>query len=241
MKNVLENLQRYQDLLLRIRQLQHELTTYPESVEKLGRELKQHQTAVARSEEQLAENNGQKNRKEEYLVLCKDNLEKFEQDLMEVTNQKEYSAVLKEIDSTKREIQETEAMIITLMESANQLETDCEQMKASTDQLETSHNEAVSSFRDTNQEKIKEKEKLEKEKRSLEKKIPASYMRKFNQIAAKRSGIAVATVSGNCCSACNMKIRPQMVNDMRRNPDTLFTCDNCQRVLVLIESHDDDS
>ncbi|MCK5878902.1 MAG: hypothetical protein KAH24_03935 [Holophagae bacterium] len=241
MKNVLENLQRYQDLLLRIRQLEHELTTYPESVEKLGRELKQHQTAVARSEEQLAENSGQKNRKEEYLVLCKDNLEKFEQDLMEVTNQKEYSAVLKEIDSTKREIQETEAMIITLMESANQLETDCEQMKASTDQLETTHNEAVSDFRNTNQEKIKEKEKLEKEKRSLEKKIPASYMRKFNQIAAKRSGIAVSTVSGNCCSACNMKIRPQMVNDMQRNPDKLFICDSCQRVLVLIESHDDDS
>lgn len=241
MKNVLENLQRYQDLLLRIRQLAHELTTYPESVEKLGRELKQHQIAVARSEEQLAENSGQKDRKEEYLVLCKDNLEKFEQDLMEVTNQKEYSAVLKEIDSTKREIQETEAIIITLMESTKQLETECEQAKTSTDQLEITHNEAVSGFRDMNQEKIKEKEKLEKEKRSLEKKIPASHMRRFNRIAAKRSGIAVSTVSGECCSACNMKIRPQMVNDMQRNPNKLFICDNCQRILVLVEPHDDDS
>jgi len=241
LNTVLENLQRYQDLLLRIRQLERELTTYPESVEKLGRELKQHQIAVARSEEQLAENRGQKDRKEEYLILCRDNLEKFEQDLMEVTNQKEYSAVLKEIDSTKREIQETEAVVITLMESIKQLETDYEQLNASSGQLENAYNEAVAGFEDTNREKIKEKEKLEKEKRSLEKSIPASHMRKFNQIAAKRSGIAVSNVSEECCTACNMKIRPQMMNNMQRNPDKLFICDNCQRILVFIEPDGDDS
>ncbi len=241
MKNMLENLRRYQELLLRIRQLDHELTTYPESIEKLGRELKQHQVAVARSEEQFTENSGQKDRKEEYLVLCKENLEKFEQDLMEVTNQKEYSAVLKEIDSTKREIQETEGLIITLMESTKQLETDYDQLKTNADQLEAAYNEAISGFQDTNKEKIKEKKKLEKEKRSLEKEIPAPYMRKFNQIAAKRSGIAVATVSGECCSACNMKIRPQMVNNMQQHPEELFICDNCQRILVFVEPDGDDS
>ncbi|NOY22633.1 MAG: hypothetical protein GXO70_03850 [Acidobacteria bacterium] len=241
MKNVLENLQRYQDLLLRIRQLEHELTTYPESVEKLGQELKQHLIAVARSEEQLAENSGQKDRKEEYLVLCKANLEKFEQDLMEVTNQKEYSAVLKEIDSTKREIHETETVIITLMESTKQLKTECEQLKTSSDQLQVTHDEAISGFRDTNQGKIKEKGKLEKEKRRLEKLIPASHMRRFNQIAARRAGIAVATVTDECCSACNMKIRPQMVNNMQRNPDKMYICDNCQRILVYIEPDGDDS
>ncbi len=241
LKTVLGNLQRYQDLLLKIRQLEHELTTYPESVENLGRQLKQHQIAVARSQEQLSENSGQKDRKEEYLVLCKDNLEKFEQDLMEVTNQKEYSAVLKEIDSTKREIQETEALIVNLMESIKQLETDYGQLSSNTEQLENDYNEAVSGFQDTNREKIKEKEKLEKEKRRLEKSIPASHMRKFNQIAAKRSGIAVSTVSKECCSACNMKIRPQKINNMQRNPDKLYICDNCQRILIYIETDGDNS
>ncbi|NOZ13530.1 MAG: hypothetical protein GXO69_07770 [Acidobacteria bacterium] len=241
MKNVLRNLLHYQDLLLKIRQLEHELTTYPESIEKLGRELKQHRIAVARAEEQLSENSKQKERKEEYLVLCKDNLEKFEQDLMEVTNQKEYSAVLKEIDSTKREIQETETTIITIMESSKELEIEYEKLKNTMIQLESTHNEAVSGFQENNQEKIAEKKKLEKEKRALEKDIPAPYMRKFNQIAAKRSGIAVSTVSGECCSACNMKIRPQMVNNMQRNPNELFICDNCQRILVLPEPDDNDS
>ncbi len=241
MKNVLRNLLHYQDLLLRIKQLEHELTTYPESIEKLGRELQQHQIAVARAEEQLSENSKQKERKEEYLVLCKDNLEKFEQDLMEVTNQKEYSAVLKEIDSTKREIQETETTIITILESSKELEIEYEQLKNTMTQLETSHNEAISGFQENNQEKIAKKKKLEKEKRALEKEIPASFMRKFNQIAAKRSGIAVSTVSGECCSACNMKIRPQMVNNMQRNPNELFICDNCQRILVLPDPDDNDS
>ncbi len=234
------NLQRYQDLLIKIRQLDHELTTYPESIEKLGRQLKQHQIAAERAKQQLEENSVRKERKEEYLALCKDNLEKFEQDLMEVTNQKEYSAVLKEIDSTKREIQETENIIISLLENTKQLEADFEELKAKSEELETAYNEAISGFQDTNREKVKEKTSLEKEKKNLEKEIPASHMRKFNQIAAKRSGIAVSTVSGECCSACNMKIRPQMVNDMRRNPDKLFICDSCQRILVYVEPDDDD-
>ena len=241
MNNVLHDLQHYQDVIFNIRQLVQALSTYPESVESLGRQLKQTQIAVQHAEEKLDSNRKTLENKESYLTLCKENLEKFEHDLMEVTNQKEYSAVLKEIDNTKKEIQETETAIVTLMENTNELESNLEKLKAAEAQLAKEHGDAVSGFNETNKEKVKEKAHYEELQKKLQASIPASYMRRFTQIAAKRGGIAVARVVGDCCSACNMKIRPQMVNDMKRVPDKLYTCDNCQRILVIDPDNDDNS
>jgi len=53
LKNILNSLRQYQEVILEIRQLNHALSAYPESVEALVRELKQTWTAVNRVEEQL--------------------------------------------------------------------------------------------------------------------------------------------------------------------------------------------
>ena len=239
MKTTLSKLRDYQEMILEIRQLNHALSTYPESVEKLARELKQTRTATERVSEQLRENRERRENKESYLVMCKENLEKYEHDLMEVSNQKEYSAVLKEIDSTKREIQETETLILTLMESVQKQEEEFKVLETSVAKLEETYAEAVQQFNQENKEKTSRKAKLEKDMLDVQKSIPASFMRKFTQIASRRGGIAVATVQAECCSACNMKIRPQQIHEMKRNPDTLFTCDNCQRILVIKPDEDD--
>ena len=239
MKTTLSKLRDYQEMILEIRQLNHALSTYPESVEKLARELKQTRVAADRVHEQLTHDREQRQNKESYLVMCKENLEKYEHDLMEVTNQKEYSAVLKEIDSTKREIQETETLILNLMESVQKLEEEVKVHEESVQKLEDAYAEAVREFNEENKEKTKRKAQLEKDMLDVQKTIPASYMRRFTQIASRRGGIAVATIQAECCSACNMKIRPQQIHEMKRNQDTLFTCDNCQRILVLRPDEDD--
>ena len=239
MKTTLNNLRDYQEMILEIRQLNHALSTYPESVEQLARELKQTRAANDRMETQLAQDREKRENKESYLVMCKGNLEKYEHDLMEVTNQKEYSAVLKEIDSTKREIQETETVILTLMESVQKQEGELEVLQGSAKELEETYTRAVQEFNEENKEKVKRKAQLEKDMLAVQKAIPASFMRKFTQIASRRGGIAVATIQGDCCSACNMKIRPQQINEMKRNLDTLYTCDSCQRILVVKPDADD--
>jgi len=233
LKTTIHNLRRYQDVIVQIRQLIHALSSYPESVEQLARELKQTRIAHERMTEDLDQGRKQLANKETYLKLCRENLEKYEHDLMEVTNQKEYSAVLKEIDTTKREIQDTESAILTLMDTVKKLEQELEGLTSRVETLEKEYSEAVASFEETNKEKVREKEALEKEKKLLEKQIPAATMRKFVQIATRRQGVAVATIVNECCTACNMKIRPQQIHEMKQNPETLYTCDNCQRILVV--------
>ncbi len=238
MKNILNSLRQYQEVILEIRQLNHALSAYPESVEALARELKQTRTAVNRVEEQLDADKRQRENRDNYLKLCRENLEKYEHDLMGVSNQREYSAVLKEIDTTKREIQETESALLKLKEDIEKMESELESLHSQVEEREQSYEKAVSEFNQVNEEKVRRKSEQEREMVRLQKAIPASYMRKFTQIASRRGGVAVSWVVDDCCSACNMKIRPQQINEMKRHPDSLYTCDSCQRILVIRPDND---
>jgi predicted nucleic acid-binding Zn-ribbon protein len=238
-KKDLLKLQEYQNVILEIRMLNRELSTYPESVKLLETKMEEAKKLLGEIETSLSENKEQQKAKESYLELCKTNLEKFEHDLMEVTNQKEYAAVLKEIDNTKKEIQETESAIIELMDTIKKQEEEEKAVSSSLKEVSKEHEKALSVFTTENQSKVKRKDDLMKQKTELEKIISKPSMKKFVVIAKKRGGIAIAKVVNDCCSACNMKIRPQVINEMKKRPESIYTCDSCQRVLIINVDEDD--
>ena len=51
----------------------------------------------------------------------------------------------------------------------------------------------------------------------------------YETVRAKR-GAAVAEVKGGYCSACHVRLRPQVANELLRQ-ELLFQCESCQRFL----------
>lgn len=233
MKKDLFKLKDYQDVILEIRMINRELSTYPESVKLLENRLKESEATHNQIKTELEGNLHQQTTKESYLELCKTNLEKFERDLMEVTNQKEYSAVLKEIDNTKKEIQETESAIIGLMDKIIKEEEEQKAISLTITEVNAEHESALEIFTSENEFKVNRKKQLMEAKKELENTIAKASMKKFVVIAKKRGGVAIANVVEECCSACNMKIRPQIINEMKKRPNSIYTCDSCQRVLII--------
>jgi predicted nucleic acid-binding Zn-ribbon protein len=45
--------------------------------------------------------------------------------------------------------------------------------------------------------------------------------------------VAVAAIEGELCTACHVRLRPAMVQLVRRNDD-IVTCDSCQRILYYV-------
>jgi len=239
-KKDLFKLKEYQDVILEIRMLNRELSTFPESIKVLDNKLKESKATLIELETSLEENQSQQKIKESYLELCKTNLEKFEHDLMEVTNQKEYAAALKEIDNMKKETQETENAIIELMDTVKKQIEEEKEISVTSKEVSEEHEKALGIFTNENESKVKRKNELMKMKGKLEKEIAKPSMKKFVVIARKRGGVAIAKLVNECCSACNMKIRPQVINDMKKKPNNIYTCDSCQRVL-LIDPDENDS
>jgi predicted nucleic acid-binding Zn-ribbon protein len=50
---------------------------------------------------------------------------------------------------------------------------------------------------------------------------------------AKRQGIAVAEVKDGICTICHVRLRPQMLNEVRRN-EAIVQCESCQRILYFV-------
>ncbi len=238
MRTILSKLWDYQAAILEIAKLNKALKTYPESIRALENEIQGIEKKLTKTKSELEENKDTQKKREEYLEMCKRNLEKYEGDLMEVTNQKDYSAVLNEIDYAKKEIHNTEEELIKLFEEIEKNEKAIEEFTKVLSTKKEELDKALESFRATNKEQIKRRDELLEVKKKLEQEIPLKFLKVFYGIAKKRNGVGVATIENETCSACHMKIRPQKINEIKKHPDSLYYCENCQRILVYLPEDD---
>lgn len=66
--------------------------------------------------------------------------------------------------------------------------------------------------------------------------IPENLLDHYDRIAKKHNGVALAEVRDEKCSACGMRLRPHVFQEMRRlNVDELFHCETCTRIIYYIE------
>ena len=66
--------------------------------------------------------------------------------------------------------------------------------------------------------------------------IPEDLLDHYSRIAKRHGGIAVAEVRDENCSACGVRIRPHVFQEMRRaGNDELYHCETCTRILYYHE------
>jgi len=66
--------------------------------------------------------------------------------------------------------------------------------------------------------------------------IPENLLDHYDRIARKHNSVALAEVRDEKCSACGMRVRPHVFQEMRRlGSDEMFHCETCTRILYYIE------
>jgi len=54
----------------------------------------------------------------------------------------------------------------------------------------------------------------------------------FERVSKHRHGVAMSEARDGLCSACHVRLRPQVYNDVRRNAG-LMQCESCSRILYF--------
>ena len=57
---------------------------------------------------------------------------------------------------------------------------------------------------------------------------------RYDLIVQKKQGIGLVKVKGENCGACQLLLRPQILNELRSN-SAIILCENCSRILYLEE------
>jgi len=64
-------------------------------------------------------------------------------------------------------------------------------------------------------------------------KIPSDQVTLYLKIYKRNSGIALSPVSEEFCSLCHMRIRPQVINELK-GKEKIILCENCGRILYVV-------
>jgi predicted nucleic acid-binding Zn-ribbon protein len=230
----LRNLIALQDLELKITSLQKQVADIPNVIQSVESELRRireaHDAHVARSKE-LA---NRRRALEGDVDLSRSKLSRLKDQLMAVKTNKEYTAMLHEIQMAEGQIRSEEDRILEIME---EMETKEKNLKGAEQEMHNKSAELQESIRKTKESAPMmeaELEKLREEKIQMESQIGMDLLSRYRRIADARKGVALAEAKDELCSACHVRIRPQMYADLLRT-DNIHACDSCSRILFLRE------
>jgi predicted nucleic acid-binding Zn-ribbon protein len=155
---------------------------------------------------------------------------KFMDDLMNVQNQREYAAMLKEIDAVKAQISDHEEAILKDMEEVESLQGELETHEAHIKE----EREAVEKERSSVEAEAAEAEaaieKKSAERASVESELPAEMVRVIQQLESTRQGIFLSKAENGVCQCCFVRVRPQVFQEIKQASE-VHTCSSCRRFL----------
>ena len=164
------------------------------------------------------------------LATLEESRKKYMDDLMGVQNQREYAAMLKEIDSVKSRIAEHEDAILT----------DMEEIESVKEELAT-HADHISAERELVQKECAEVEaasadarqaiaRLAEERHLVESELPRNLVATVRRLEAGRQGRFLSNAEDGICQSCFVRVRPQGFQEVKLALKIHF-CSNCKRLL----------
>jgi len=234
-RNDLTLLVRLQELYDRIAEAIRERQTPPPEVRKLHQANVDRQEELDKLEEQMTGHNDelvQVRKKEEEWKL---ELEHFQRQKGTVTNEREFTAVISEIDYATKALDEAAARRRELEDANSALEAEIDERRNARPEEEAAHKDVVEAWDGRKQELMTQVHDLVAEAKSVETDIDPKHRARFMRLLESKKGTAVAAVMEGSCSLCHFALRPHLQQRVRRCEE-IISCETCHRILYLEET-----
>jgi predicted nucleic acid-binding Zn-ribbon protein len=226
----LQKLIQLQQLETATEEARRKIADHPRRVQELDDRLQAARDILARAKARLADALTSRRAEEKEVAAVQTRLAKYKDQLLEVKTNREYQAMLHEIETAQNDIRAREDRILEAMMTS--------------DELSALVKNAESDLKAAEKEISAERLSLEREMETLQgelsraadiradltKEIPGPALAIFERVAKGRKGLGMAEARGGMCTICHVRLRPQVFNEVRRN-EAIIQCDSCQRIL----------
>ena len=156
---------------------------------------------------------------------------KYKGQLGDVKTNKEYTALLHEIENVEREIRSREDLILEAMEEVEGGQARVRAEESSFKTVEAARRDEIRALDARIQEdQTKRAEVAATRERKVETLKP-DLLSEYSRILKLR-GTALAEAKDGACTMCHVKLRAQLYVDVKRN-DAIITCSSCSRILFF--------
>ncbi|MBI2529422.1 MAG: hypothetical protein HYV93_25965 [Candidatus Rokubacteria bacterium] len=157
--------------------------------------------------------------------------QKFEAQLYQVKTNKEYSAVLTEIEEVKQQKARIEEEILTLMERHERLAAEIKEAEGRLTAAEADGAAGEKALRDKLAAVEAELAVVRGERDTVARELPANVLADYERLLRGRGGLALTVVTlPNLCSGCRMTITPQRLQELKQQ-NAPIPCESCGRYL----------
>ncbi|MDZ4186425.1 MAG: C4-type zinc ribbon domain-containing protein [Desulfuromonadales bacterium] len=234
MQDKLKILKNLQDIDQELNDVRRQLGTLESEADDLTAERVRVEGMVATLGEELAGLEAQLSELDCSLSIEQDNVVKAEGRLPAIKTQKEYVAVLKEIDTAKKVNKEIQDKIKHKNEEIAALAAEKAEKDAELAEVSGRTAERAALIQAKIDEIKANTSARETERNNLFAQIPPQLAKRYQVLIERRHGVAVVLAQKGACTGCNMLLPPQLYNNLYTTREIL-TCPLCSRLLYLGE------
>ena len=226
----MEQLIELQGIDTKLKDLNDLLGDLPSKVQGLNEQEDSIKNSLVDNKERLKELEVELHKKEVNVSQLDGKVATLKDQLFLVTNNKQYDALMKEVDYLKEKKSALENESIELLEEKEQLLESIESMETELKDLTEDLSKRREKLESAISESADEKSILERERQDRVDKIDLNIVSVYDKVMGARDGLAVVHVEGTGCGGCGAHIPPQTVTEVRAET-RIHRCDICGRFL----------
>jgi len=221
---------RLQEVDNKAAELSREVAALPKHIAEIERKLESHLRQIDHDKAALTANQKDRKRLEGDIQTHDQKISKLKSQMMEAKTNEQYRAFQQEIDFAGQEIRKAEDRILELMSEAEPLDRNVKAAEASLASEKKIVEGEKAQARERTAADQQQIDALKTERTGIIAAMTPSVASNYERIRKGRAGVAISEVTANRCGRCNIALRPQFLQDLKKN-DKIMTCESCGRIL----------
>jgi predicted nucleic acid-binding Zn-ribbon protein len=226
----LSKLLKMQELALEIQAAHAVVTGAPAKIEEAEARFRERNAEYVAIKERFDAIDADRAARSQELTTLEETRKHYQDSLMQVKNQREYAAVLKEIDAAKASIGEHEEAILASMDEIETLKADLDARAAHIESERLIVDQERADIEAAVAEARGRIERAGAERAAIESELPAALVENVRRVEESRRGIFLVKAERESCSACHVRLRPQVYQEIRM-ASKIHMCGSCRRYL----------
>jgi len=233
---LLHDLQIKDDLL---RDTTNIIKDIPELIKEIEIERDSKKSIIEDSKKKLEVNLKERKKLEGDILQIKEKISKYKEQMNKSTTNKEYQGFISEIKYEEDKISKVEEGIIEKMLESDEImqeirnsEQEYEGIKFEYEKKITDHKSNLEYYKKKNEDELQSRDKIRLE-------IPKNLLKTYDALFKNKIGKAISSVETEFCGVCNVKLRPQLINELITT-DNLILCENCGRILFKVVKEEEE-
>jgi len=219
-----------QSLDQRIAALEKEVAALPKHIVTIEKTLDAHNRKLEADRAALTANQKDRKKLEGDIQIHEQKISKLKEQMLGAKTNEQYRAFQHEIEFVEKEIRKAEDRILELMSESELLDVNVKKAEASLKEEKLAVKAEKTRVREQTAVDQSQLHQLRAERAKAVAVLPAGTVSTYERIRKKWHGFAIAEAIEGRCSACQIQLRPQYLQDLKRGEE-LMVCEVCGRFL----------